>query len=92
MIFFRKDPVLGVDLEYAINNAVFPGLQVLQPLLFLMLESILMLPEFTWFVENLLFILSILSSTMDLCYAGWASQSHDWWACSMSKVRTVTRV
>ena len=28
MIFFRKDPVLGVDLESAINNAVFPGLQV----------------------------------------------------------------
>lgn len=27
MIFFRKDPVLGVDLETAINNAVFPGLQ-----------------------------------------------------------------
>ncbi|KAL0546876.1 hypothetical protein IC582_016794 [Cucumis melo] len=27
MIFFRKDPVLGVDLESAINNAVFPGLQ-----------------------------------------------------------------
>ena len=28
MIFFKKDPVLGVDLETAINNAVFPGLQV----------------------------------------------------------------
>lgn len=28
MLFFRKDPVLGVDLESAINNAVFPGLQV----------------------------------------------------------------
>lgn len=28
MIFFKKDPVLGVDLESAINNAVFPGLQV----------------------------------------------------------------
>lgn len=28
MIFFRKDPILGVDLESAINNAVFPGLQV----------------------------------------------------------------
>ncbi|XAR69265.1 Glycine hydroxymethyltransferase [Bertholletia excelsa] len=27
MIFFEKDPVLGVDLESAINNAVFPGLQ-----------------------------------------------------------------
>ncbi|KAK4354800.1 hypothetical protein RND71_026994 [Anisodus tanguticus] len=27
MIFFKKDPVLGVDLEAAINNAVFPGLQ-----------------------------------------------------------------
>ncbi|XP_048329979.2 serine hydroxymethyltransferase 3, chloroplastic [Ziziphus jujuba] len=27
MIFFRKDPILGVDLESAINNAVFPGLQ-----------------------------------------------------------------
>ncbi|RAL43406.1 hypothetical protein DM860_012547 [Cuscuta australis] len=27
MIFFKKDPVLGVDLESAINNAVFPGLQ-----------------------------------------------------------------
>lgn len=27
MIFYRKDPVLGVDLETAINNAVFPGLQ-----------------------------------------------------------------
>ncbi|OWM75557.1 hypothetical protein CDL15_Pgr021721 [Punica granatum] len=27
MIFFRKDLVLGVDLESAINNAVFPGLQ-----------------------------------------------------------------
>ncbi|KAF2286271.1 hypothetical protein GH714_013013 [Hevea brasiliensis] len=27
MIFFRKGPVLGVDLESAINNAVFPGLQ-----------------------------------------------------------------
>nr|GMD48831.1 serine hydroxymethyltransferase 3, chloroplastic-like [Ipomoea batatas] len=27
MIFFKKDPVLGVDLETAINNAVFPGLQ-----------------------------------------------------------------
>ncbi|KAK0571119.1 hypothetical protein LWI29_011431 [Acer saccharum] len=26
-IFFKKDPVLGVDLESAINNAVFPGLQ-----------------------------------------------------------------
>lgn len=28
MIFFKKDTVHGVDLEYAINNAVFPGLQV----------------------------------------------------------------
>ena len=28
MIFFKKDPVHGVDLESAINNAVFPGLQV----------------------------------------------------------------
>ncbi|CAH2053558.1 unnamed protein product, partial [Thlaspi arvense] len=27
MIFFRKDPVNGVELESAINNAVFPGLQ-----------------------------------------------------------------
>ncbi|CAB4319456.1 unnamed protein product [Prunus armeniaca] len=27
MIFFKKDTVLGVDLESAINNAVFPGLQ-----------------------------------------------------------------
>ncbi|KAL2517846.1 Serine hydroxymethyltransferase 3 [Abeliophyllum distichum] len=27
MIFFRKYPVLGIDLESAINNAVFPGLQ-----------------------------------------------------------------
>ncbi|KAI3850754.1 hypothetical protein MKW98_030814 [Papaver atlanticum] len=27
MIFFKKDPVLGVDMESAINNAVFPGLQ-----------------------------------------------------------------
>lgn len=27
LIFFKKDPVLGVDLETAINNAVFPGLQ-----------------------------------------------------------------
>ncbi|XP_059657094.1 serine hydroxymethyltransferase 3, chloroplastic [Cornus florida] len=27
MIFFKKDPVLGVDLQPAINNAVFPGLQ-----------------------------------------------------------------
>ncbi|XP_057979495.1 serine hydroxymethyltransferase 3, chloroplastic isoform X2 [Malania oleifera] len=27
MIFFKKDPVLGVDLESAVNNAVFPGLQ-----------------------------------------------------------------
>ncbi|XP_020268921.1 serine hydroxymethyltransferase 3, chloroplastic-like [Asparagus officinalis] len=27
MIFYKKDPVLGVDLETAINNAVFPGLQ-----------------------------------------------------------------
>ncbi|XP_047967019.1 serine hydroxymethyltransferase 3, chloroplastic-like [Salvia hispanica] len=27
MIFFKKEPVLGVDLETAINNAVFPGLQ-----------------------------------------------------------------
>ncbi|KAK8550424.1 hypothetical protein V6N13_118943 [Hibiscus sabdariffa] len=27
MIFFRKDPIHGVDLESAINNAVFPGLQ-----------------------------------------------------------------
>lgn len=27
MIFFRKDPVLGVDLETAVNNSVFPGLQ-----------------------------------------------------------------
>ncbi|XP_002984501.2 serine hydroxymethyltransferase 3, chloroplastic [Selaginella moellendorffii] len=27
MIFFRKDPVLGLDLETSINNAVFPGLQ-----------------------------------------------------------------
>ncbi|XP_027071218.1 serine hydroxymethyltransferase 3, chloroplastic [Coffea eugenioides] len=27
MIFFKKDPILGVDLESAINNAVFPGLQ-----------------------------------------------------------------
>ncbi|URE46777.1 interconversion of serine and glycine (By similarity) [Musa troglodytarum] len=27
MIFYKKDPVLGVDLESAINNAVFPGLQ-----------------------------------------------------------------
>ncbi|KAH0642368.1 hypothetical protein KY290_033960 [Solanum tuberosum] len=27
MIFFKKDPVLGMDLESAINNAVFPGLQ-----------------------------------------------------------------
>lgn len=28
MIFFKKELVLGVDLEQAINNAVFPGLQV----------------------------------------------------------------
>lgn len=27
MIFFKKEPVLGIDLESAINNAVFPGLQ-----------------------------------------------------------------
>ncbi|KAL3498578.1 hypothetical protein ACH5RR_041310 [Cinchona calisaya] len=27
MIFFKKDLVLGIDLESAINNAVFPGLQ-----------------------------------------------------------------
>ncbi|CAN6911742.1 unnamed protein product [Brassica oleracea] len=27
MIFFKKDPVNGVELESAINNAVFPGLQ-----------------------------------------------------------------
>ncbi|XP_073010657.1 serine hydroxymethyltransferase 3, chloroplastic [Typha latifolia] len=27
MIFYRNDAVLGVDLETAINNAVFPGLQ-----------------------------------------------------------------
>ncbi|KAL4333279.1 hypothetical protein GQ457_07G038780 [Hibiscus cannabinus] len=27
MIFFKKDPIHGVDLESAINNAVFPGLQ-----------------------------------------------------------------
>ncbi|KAJ8561257.1 hypothetical protein K7X08_027447 [Anisodus acutangulus] len=27
MIFFKKDPILGVDLESAINDAVFPGLQ-----------------------------------------------------------------
>ncbi|KAE9591362.1 putative glycine hydroxymethyltransferase [Lupinus albus] len=27
MIFYKKDPVHGVDLETAINNAVFPGLQ-----------------------------------------------------------------
>ncbi|ONK80741.1 uncharacterized protein A4U43_C01F21200 [Asparagus officinalis] len=27
MIFYKKDPVLGVDLGTAINNAVFPGLQ-----------------------------------------------------------------
>lgn len=27
MIFFKKDLVLGVDLESSINNAVFPGLQ-----------------------------------------------------------------
>ncbi|KAF9589728.1 hypothetical protein IFM89_028637 [Coptis chinensis] len=27
MIFFKKDTVLGVDLESSINNAVFPGLQ-----------------------------------------------------------------
>ncbi|KAE8658076.1 Serine hydroxymethyltransferase 2 [Hibiscus syriacus] len=27
MIFFKKEPVLGVDLESSVNNAVFPGLQ-----------------------------------------------------------------
>ncbi|GMI92582.1 serine hydroxymethyltransferase 3, SERINE HYDROXYMETHYLTRANSFERASE 3 [Hibiscus trionum] len=27
MIFFKTDPIHGVDLESAINNAVFPGLQ-----------------------------------------------------------------
>ncbi|CAM6023774.1 unnamed protein product [Sphagnum balticum] len=27
MIFFKKENVLGIDLETAINNAVFPGLQ-----------------------------------------------------------------
>lgn len=27
MIFFKKNPVQGIDLESAINNAVFPGLQ-----------------------------------------------------------------
>jgi glycine hydroxymethyltransferase len=27
MIFYKKDTILGVDLESAINNAVFPGLQ-----------------------------------------------------------------
>ena len=38
MIFFKKDPVLGVDLESAINNAVFPGLQVsLSPLLLVLI-------------------------------------------------------
>ncbi|KAI9107899.1 hypothetical protein K1719_021235 [Acacia pycnantha] len=30
MTFFKKDYVYGVDLESAINNAVFPGLQVYQ--------------------------------------------------------------
>ncbi|CAA2998031.1 serine hydroxymethyltransferase 3, chloroplastic-like [Olea europaea subsp. europaea] len=28
MIFLRQDPILGVDLESAINNDVFPDLQV----------------------------------------------------------------
>ncbi|KAJ8644966.1 hypothetical protein MRB53_006714 [Persea americana] len=28
MIFFKKDPISGFDLETIINNAVFPGLQV----------------------------------------------------------------
>lgn len=28
MIFYKKDTIFGVDLESAINNAVFPGLQV----------------------------------------------------------------
>ena len=28
MIFYKKDTILGVDLESSINNAVFPGLQV----------------------------------------------------------------
>ncbi|KAL3498590.1 hypothetical protein ACH5RR_041322 [Cinchona calisaya] len=28
LIFFKKDSVLGIDLESAISNAVFPGLQV----------------------------------------------------------------
>lgn len=28
MIFYRKGEVNGIDLENAINNAVFPGLQV----------------------------------------------------------------
>ncbi|XXG48259.1 hypothetical protein AAC387_Pa02g2760 [Persea americana] len=27
MIFFKKDPISGFDLETIINNAVFPGLQ-----------------------------------------------------------------
>lgn len=62
MIFFRKDPVLGVDLESAINNAVFPGLQVLQPPLSnnSKCESVLTHAEFPWFVENLLFTLILI--------------------------------
>lgn len=50
MIFFKKDPVLGVDLESAINNAVFPGLQVSwTSLLLLFLLSLLWRSMFRFF-------------------------------------------
>lgn len=50
MIFFKKDPVLGVDLESAINNAVFPGLQVSwNSLLLLLLLSLLWCSMFMFF-------------------------------------------
>lgn len=38
MIFFKTKPVLGVDLESAINNAVFPGLQVCELSALLLVE------------------------------------------------------
>ncbi|XP_022850769.1 serine hydroxymethyltransferase 3, chloroplastic-like, partial [Olea europaea var. sylvestris] len=42
MIFFKRDPILGVNLESAINNAVFPSLQICNSRFYRALASRLM--------------------------------------------------
>ena len=59
MIFFKKDPVLGVDLESAINNAVFPGLQVVR-----LCSCSITMNDFTWLYHSSLILYSKANLTL----------------------------